>query len=298
LESGLFFINQGGVSRIATQNGRYIDCTHDTAGRITQIKDLIGRIWKYEYNAAGYLAKVTYPDNTFEEYTYDDAGRMLTVQDRRGTLMVTNAYDEAGRVQQQTLADAGVFSFAYTTDADGRIVRTEVTDPRGSVRRLQFGDGGYPTRQTFALGQPEQQTIVYERNAAHFVTRHIDGLGRTTEYQYDQRGNITQATRLSGTPEAVSWTFTYEPIFNQPLTVTDPLAHTTTFTYDPAGHLTRTTDPLGHMTTFTYDSAGRPLTTSCRYHGVHGNTEHLTDTPARRSAMRRRSGRRARSPPR
>jgi RHS repeat-associated protein len=269
----LFFIRQGGVWRIATQNGRYIDLSRDTAGRITQIKDLIGRVWKYEYNAAGYLGKATYPDNTFEEYTYDAAGRMLMVRDRRGTLMVTNAYDAVGRVKKQTLADAGSFSFAYATGANGSIVRTEVTDPRGSVRRLQFGDGGYLTRQTFALGQPEQQTIVYERNAAHFVTRRTDGLGRATAYQYDQRGNTTQVTRLSGTPAAVSWTFTYEPIFNHLRTVTDPLDHTTTFTYDPEGHLTRITDPLSHKTTFTYDGAGRPRTAS-----RHVGTQTLTTT--------------------
>ena len=40
-------------------------------------------------------------------------------------------------------------------------------------------------------------------------------------------------TRLATTPNAVTTTMTYEPLFNQVATVTDPLSHATTFGYDP-----------------------------------------------------------------
>jgi len=161
----LTFTNYGGqLLRITSSSGRTLDFTYDYLNRITRLKDILGRTWTYAYNAAGFLQKATYPDGTFEEYTYDAAGRMLTVKDRRGTLMVTNEYDSNGRVSRQTLADGGIFAFAYTLDANGKVTQTDITDPRGTTERKQFNAMGYLTSRTAALGKPEQQTITYTRN--------------------------------------------------------------------------------------------------------------------------------------
>lgn len=43
---------------------------------------------------------------------------------------------------------------------------------------------------------------------------------------------------------------------------TDPLGHTTAFTYDPSGRLTSITDPLGRTSTHTYDPTGRRMATT------------------------------------
>ena len=87
-------------------------------------------------------------------------------------------------------------------------------------------------------------------------------MNRRTTYTYDPLGNTTSVTRLAGTPEAVTTTTTYEPAFNQLASTTDPLNHTTTFTYDLKGNLTTVTDPLGKQTTFTHNPAGQPLSTT------------------------------------
>ncbi|MYS55858.1 hypothetical protein GTW46_38395, partial [Streptomyces sp. SID6013] len=47
---------------------------------------------------------------------------------------------------------------------------------------------------------------------------------------------------------------------NRPLSVTDPLNHTRTVTYDDNGHVETTRDSLGHGMTLTYDDAGRLAT--------------------------------------
>ena len=39
------------------------------------------------------------------KYTYDTSNRMLTVEDPRGIVYVTNQYDANGRVIKQTMAD-------------------------------------------------------------------------------------------------------------------------------------------------------------------------------------------------
>ena len=51
---------------------------------------------------------------------------------------------------------------------------------------------------------------------------------------------------------------TYEPVFNQITSITDPLGHTTTLTYDATGNVTRMSDGLQHASTFTYGSDGQP----------------------------------------
>ena len=42
--------------------------------------------------------------------------------------------------------------------------------------------------------------------------------------------------------------FTYETQFQQLTSVTDPLGHTTTFTYDSLGNLASVTDPISLST--------------------------------------------------
>lgn len=281
----LDFTRSGGqILRITTQNGRYADFTYDASSRITQVKDFAARTWIYSYNAAGYLAKATYPDSTFEEYTYDASGRMLTVKDRRGNIMVTNQYDANGRVVKQTLADGGIFLFAYTVDANGKVTQTDVTDPRGIIERKVFNANGYIASRVFALGKPEQQTVTTERQAGtNLVLSETDALGRKTAYTHDAKGNVTSATRLAGTAQAVTETYTYEPVFQQIATRKDALNRTTRFSYDALGNLVQVTNPLSQKMTLEYTGAGQlskltdPLNKATRFAYDGGDLYSVTD---------------------
>ncbi len=55
---------------------------------------------------------------------------------------------------------------------------------------------------------------------------------------------MTSITRLAGTPDAVTASFTYDSTFHRLLTATDPLTHVTSYTCDTCGSLLRRTDPL------------------------------------------------------
>jgi RHS repeat-associated protein len=89
-----------------------------------------------------------------------------------------------------------------------------------------------------------------------------DQLSRKTAYTYDSKGNVLTVTRLATTPQAVTTTFSYDPVYSQIATVTDPLGvgHTTTFVYDTKGNLTTITNALNKVTTITVNSQGQPLT--------------------------------------
>jgi YD repeat-containing protein len=95
------------------------------------------------------------------------------------------------------------------------VQQVDVTDPRGYVRRVVFGATGYMASDTYALGQPEQQTFTYAYYADNTLKSVTDALGRTTSFDYDSLGNTTRVTRLDGTSNAVTTTFAYGGIFGQ-----------------------------------------------------------------------------------
>jgi RHS repeat-associated protein len=248
----------GNLTKLRSPNGRYIDFSYDASNRVTLATDNIGRSVSYTYDASGRLWKVTDPMSGVTEYTYDSLHRMLTLKDARGIVYLTNEYDSNGRVIQQTQADNTTYLFAYTLDGNGKITETDVTDPRGNHRVLTFNSSGY--RLTDTRGCSCGGTVAYERQAGtDFVTARIDALKRRTEYTYDSMGNPTSLTRMAGTSEAVTTTCAYEQVFNQIVSITDPLNHTTSYTYDASGNRVSVTDPLNHQVTATYDAAGRPI---------------------------------------
>jgi RHS repeat-associated protein len=228
---------------------------------------------------------------------------MLTIRDARNIVYLTNQYDSAGRVIQQTEADGGTYLFSWTPTANptqarfysfdpnpgavgGSVIlrngcwngftlnrysascgqgymplvaQVDVTDPRGYVERVVFGSAGYKTSDTHALGQPEQQTVTYSYYNDNLLQSMTDALGRVTSFDYDAKGNLSRITRLDGTPNTVTTTFTYEPSFNQLKSVTDPLGHTSTLSYDAVGEVASITDPLNHQTTSTFNGLGQVL---------------------------------------
>ncbi len=249
----------GNVTQLTSATGRWLKFTYDLEDRITRAEDNTGRAVTYEYDESGRLWKVTDPDSVVTEYTYDEDGRMETIKDRRGIVFLTNSYDTNGRVSSQLQADGTTYQFGYTLNGSD-VTQTDVTDPRGHVRRVSFNTDGFPTSETEALGTPQAQQSTYELEAGTGLPlSDTDALGRRTEYSYDPMGNLTGIIELAGTSGALPTSLSYEPAHNQPDTITDPLNHTTSFVYDAKGNMTSTTNPLGKTTTVSYRRRGQPV---------------------------------------
>ncbi len=147
----------GNVTRVVSPNGRWFQFTYDGSNRVTQAKDNIGRTVGYQYDGSGRLWKVTDAAGGVTEYTYDTSHRMLTIKDPRGITYLANTYDTNGRVATQTQADSTTYSFSYTLSS-GKVTQTDVTDPRGHVRRSTFNTAGYATSLVEAVGLTEERT--------------------------------------------------------------------------------------------------------------------------------------------
>ena len=247
------------ITKIFSPNGRWIEFSYSgTDAKIRQLRDSLGRTVGYEYDASGRLWRVTDVKGGVTEFTYNASHHITAIKDPRNITYLTNDYDQNGRVSKQTQADGSVYRFAYTTDVSGKITQTDVTDPRGVIRRVSFNASGYWLTDTRALGLAEQQTTTLGREAgSNVVLSQLDALNRETTYGYDANKNLTRITRLANQPQPVTTNATYTPL-GEIETITDPLSHTTTFGYDSRGALTSITDPLTHQVTVVPDAAGRP----------------------------------------
>jgi RHS repeat-associated protein len=250
----------GNITQVTSPSGRFIRFTYDGSNRLTQATDNIDRTVQYTYDqATGNLQTVTDPENHVTTYTWDATNRLATIKDGRNIVYLTNHYDANGRVDRQTLADPDAsYTYAYTTDSNGNVTQTDITNPRGYTERLTFNSNHYLLTDVQALGQPEERTMTYERLPnSNFPTAIIDGLNRRTEYTYDEFGHVKTVKRLAGTADAVTTTYSYEPLFFQLAKITDPLLHDWTVGYDANGRMTGVTDPLTHRTTVTMNAMGQ-----------------------------------------
>ena len=293
--------------KITSSNGCFITLTHDSQGRITQAQDNIGRTVLYTYDAAGRLSTVTDPGGGVTTYTYDDQNRMLTIRDARNIVYLTNQYDSAGRVIQQTEADNGTYLFSWTPTANPAQARFYSFDPNpgavgGSViLRNGCWNGFTLNRYSASCGQGYMPLV-----AQVDVT---DPHGYVERVVFGPAGYKTSDTHALGQSEQQTVTYSY---YNDNLlqSVTDVLGRITSFDYDAKGNLNRVTrldgtpnavtttfayepsfnqlktvtDALGHTTTFSYDAVGElasitdPLNhqTSAAFNGL-GQMLSVTD---------------------
>jgi len=286
------------IAQITSPSGRAITFVYDSSYRIKTATDNLGRVVQYNYDASGRLQTVIDANNGTWTYGYDSLNRMTTIEDPRTITYLTNSYTSAGMVYQQLLADqTSYYQFNWTTTSNTQntvfayasgsggpapydvvafhdcttcnegfaplVSQVQVVDPRGYTRQVSFNQNGYPTTDTLALGKPEQETTTYTYYADNLINTVTDQLDRITTYNYDINGNTTSATWSSGTQfvgtqYSITANATYDSVFSNPLTLTDPLGNTTAINYDTYGNATSVIDPLGHQTTLAYNGMGLP----------------------------------------
>jgi RHS repeat-associated protein len=287
---------------VSYPSGRWINLTY-TGGRVTRVSDNLGRKIDYTYSQ-DQLITVTDPNQvgqptpksttyTWQTRTGCDAPGythpvITAVRDPRDITFLQNTYDTNCRITDQVVPASSPnqkFHFDYTLDGQGKVTRTDITDPNENVTRVNYDADGYSTSETYALGTTKERTFSYERaSGTHLVNAVVDGFhARRTEYTYNGFGQVASITQLAGTPQTVTTQYTYTSAFKDVDTITDPLNHVTDFDYDAAGCLDRITDGANRDTTFDCNGAGqitsatdaRSKTTMLSY--SHGDLTTVTD---------------------
>ncbi|MFL9906677.1 DUF6531 domain-containing protein [Paraburkholderia sp. RL17-337-BIB-A] len=259
----------GAVMSVTGPNGRALTFTSVVGARgtplVSRVTDPLDRQVNYEYDGQDRLTQVTDTGGGVWKYGWDSKSRLVTVTDPEGNLQVTNTYDEKDRIAFQKLADDSTFRFAYTV-ANGKVTQTEVTDRRGSIRRLEFDASGRVVRNTYPAGQPIQQVQTYTYDTTGRVTNLTTG-ERQYIYGYDANGNRISEADQSGT--LVTRTFdSYSQLLTDAQAGDPQRGVATVYTYDAGGNLLTITDRLGNRTTLTNDGQGRLLTVTDALKGV------------------------------
>jgi RHS repeat-associated protein len=232
---------------ITDPNGLVTTLTYDPRGRLTS-RQVGVELTSYSYDGVGQLTKVTLPDSSYVQYTYDAAHRLAQLNDGLGNKIV------------------------YILDGMGNRVSESAYDPANNLARTRSRVYNALNQLYQDLGaQNQTMAHAYDGNfnltsttdpLTHQTTNSYDGLNRllqvvdpasgVTKYAYDGANNLTQVTDANTN----ATTYTYDGL-NNLITQVSPDTGTTTNTYDAAGNLLTKTDARGATATYTYDNLNR-----------------------------------------
>ncbi|MEU2554844.1 RHS repeat-associated core domain-containing protein [Streptomyces sp. NPDC013313] len=221
-------------------------------------------------NAAGYHAKLAKNDDgtwtlthtqSGSKDTYNASGNLTAVTDRNGDKITV----------VQTLASGTVTGFKATDTRSGRWLSLthgadaqHVSATDNSGRTVAYVTSGAVASGTAKMTVTDVTggSTVFAYDTSGRVNQVTTPEGRVTKFGYDSQNRITSLQRVAPTGTD-TWTYAYSATTRATAgttKVTDPNAHTTTYTVDDSGQVTKVVDALTHTRSTSYDANHNQLT--------------------------------------
>ena len=189
---------------------------------------------RYDYTPDGKLARRTWARGVVTDYTYDNAGQLVSTTYSDNTPTITMSYDRVGNLINATTA--GVVTNLYAYDLQGHCTN-------------EWQNDFNLTRYYDTLGR----STGYAINGTHQTTIAYDSFGRVSTM------SVPSGQSNNRTIEQFSWA--YLPGSNLKASLQYPNGLTASWTYDANNQLlqVRNATPTNIISQFdyTYDAAGR-----------------------------------------
>jgi RHS repeat-associated protein len=201
--------------RITTEAGAWVQLLKGPNYRVQQVRDSAGNFWRYEYNSAGMLTKVTAPgvspdirEYHYENTTATNASTLLTGISINGVRYSRYSYFNDRRVSVSALeggeeVDNFVYGVGQTTVTNVQGLATTYTHvPIMGQRRVTAVSRAGTSSCAAAAAQ-----TVYDANG--FVDYTLDWAGNKTDYTYDIAGRLQAVVTGAGTAAASGTVYTW-----------------------------------------------------------------------------------------
>lgn len=227
---------RGLIGRIVDSNGVETNMLYTSRGWLDSlvVDDIV--IGKYTYYANGLLQKVLLADQSWLEYSYNDAGHLIKIANNNNEAIHYVPTLQDGKWISETILNSnGVIQFQ----------RERIFDELGRVMKLQ--------------GQ-HQQSLNFSYDKNDNLYNENDALERLTSYQYDEQNRITNLLDAEQNAKEIevdkkTIAFAYD-IQGNVSSVKDQRDNVTHYLYNGFGELIRQKSPDTGETLFYYDSAG------------------------------------------
>ena len=216
------------------------------------------RTWAYTYDSAGRVLTVDGPrpgTGDTVTYTYSSSGYLASVTDEVGHVTTISAWD--GRGQPMTVVDPNGVTTTLTYDIRGRPL-TVTINPGASQSQYAFAYNavGDLTQITLPLGG----YLAYSYDTARRLTQVTNNRGETQNFTSDLAGDVTGVTvKTSGGSITAQQTAAYDEL-GRIIQAIGAGAQTTAIAYDKVSNRTQVTDARGKVFGTSFDPLNRVIT--------------------------------------
>lgn len=250
--------------------------SYDALNRLTEVKDALNQITKYQYDVNGQVVKATMQSNdsgtpvTLYTKTYNELGKIYLDTDPNGN-QTLYGYNNLGLLQQKN--DPNGSSFTYQYDKQSRLSTLTTTGVTGITQQTKsnIGSNGilFDTLETYKNGTRVSSFVTQMDSLKRIISLQVIGansFAARLELSYDASNRVTSLISSNGSTESFNTNYQYiksrlnkVQIDGQSI-INNADSANVKYEYFPNGLVKTITYPSQIVTEYTYDSLHRVST--------------------------------------